>query len=301
MTDKFGLTRGRRGPRGFPGEDALQFHLWFPESLFKLFQASATCLFYFNSGTDGILFDESGKKPIGLKNRSEFGENNAICSRGVVKPTTSSGKTFSLNLSTDNCFEIPKLTSALKPSSVFVVAFSFKLKKPIKDELSYYIFSNANSTRAVTLRKNWLDIAGCFRGSPQLVYKKTAWNYMLIQYSRVSEEGAADRCFFILNGRKGFFEPVVYENDSQGLYIGHKIKKCANIELNYFMVHSRRFEKSVSNEYTLPEVISTLLLKDMKSRLHTFEKEEENEEEEFEDGDIYGYNSRSRLLVEENF
>ena len=36
--NKFGFVRGKRGPRGFPGEDALKLHLWFPESILELLE-----------------------------------------------------------------------------------------------------------------------------------------------------------------------------------------------------------------------------------------------------------------------
>ena len=266
--NKFGFVRGKRGPRGYPGEDALKLHLWFPESILKLFRESASCSYYFDNATDGILYDKSGKK-IGLKNQSES-EKNATCVRGETGSPVQTGKTYSLTLSKENCFLL-KLSSAIKKSSVLIVAFSFKLKKPITDNFSYYIFSNENSTRAVTLRSDRLDIAGCARGSPQLKYLTHSWNYMLIQYSRVSDEGSSDRCFFILNGRRGFFDPVVYENDARELYIGHRKKLCANIELNYFEAHSRHFNEPSGYDYILPETISTLLLKHMESRVLLFE------------------------------
>ena len=78
--DKFGYIRGRRGPPGPPGKDALQIDVWCSKSLLKQFQASATCSFYFDNETDGILYD-STKTAIGLKNRVAD-EKNAICLRG---------------------------------------------------------------------------------------------------------------------------------------------------------------------------------------------------------------------------
>ena len=267
--DKFGFIQGRRGPPGPAGKDALQLDVWCTKSVLQQFKASASCAFYFDTESDGIL-----DKKKGLKNRIDEGRYNAKTVRDLQTPVKT-GKSYSLPLSTKSCFEIPTLRSALKPSSVFIVAFSFKLTEAIKDGLSYYIFSNTNSTRAVTLRKDWLDIAGCERGSPQLKYKIDSWNYMLIQYSRVSEDGSSDRCFFILNGRRGFFEPKVYENDAVGLYIGHKLKKTANIELNYFQVHYVHESIHKTMGYVLPEIFSSLLLKDMKSRVHLFGEEDE--------------------------
>ena len=267
--DKFGYIRGRRGPPGPPGKDVLQFHEWCPKGVLEMFRSSATCCFYFDSKTDGIVYE--GKTAIGLKNRIDGGKN-AICLRGFNTPVQT-GKSFSIPLSTDTCFEISRIQSAIQPESVFIVAFSFRLIKPITDDLPYYIFSNTNSTRAVTLRKDWLDIAGCAKGSPQLKYLEKAWNYMIIQYSRVTTEGD-DRCFFILNGRRGSFEPTVFENDARELYIGHKIKTSANIELNYFEVHYKHFPEPLDG-YVLPETFSTLLWHDMQQRVRRFEEQED--------------------------
>ena len=214
VMDKFGFIRGRRGPPGPAGKDALQLDVWCSKSILQQFRMDASCCFYFDTRTDGILYDSTGKTPIGLKNRTGDDGQNAICLRGLKAPVPT-GKSFSIPLSTNTCFEISRLSSGLQQTSVFIVAFSFKLIKPITDDLSYYIFSNTTSTRAVTLRKDWLDIAGCAKGSPQLKYFKTGWNFMIIQYSRVTKEGSSDRCFFILNGRRGSFEPKVYENDAR--------------------------------------------------------------------------------------
>jgi hypothetical protein len=279
MVDVFGSLSRRQGkqgrlgpvgPTGPAGKDALQLDIWCPKFIAQQFRASATCCFYFDSEIDGILYDPK-KKPIGLKNRVNDEKNNAICVRALKTPVQT-GKSFSIPLSSDTCFEILKIQSALLPKTVFIVAFSFRLIEPITDELPYYIFSNTNSTRAVSLKKDWLDIAGCAKGSPQLTYQKKSWNYMIIQYSRVTSEGSADRCFFILNGRRGSFQPIVFENDAQELYIGHKIKKSANIELNYFQVHTKHLPQSISDDYVLPETFSDLLRDDMQRRVSKFEE-----------------------------
>ena len=101
---------------------------------------------------------------------------------------------------------------------------------------------------------------------------------MIIQYSRVTLEGSSDRCFFILNGRRGYFEPVVYKKEARELYIGHKLKKSANIELNYFEVHTKHF-RHPGNGYVLPETFSNMLQTDMQHRVLPKEEEEEEEEE----------------------
>ena len=91
---------------------------------------------------------------------------------------------------------------------------------------------------------------------------------MVIQYSRVTDQGSDDLCFFILNGRRGSFEPSVFQNDARELYIGHKVKKSANIELNFFEVHEKHFTQV--DRYVLPETFSTLLYKEMQARVSKF-------------------------------
>ena len=86
--DKFGYIRGRRGPRGRPGKDAVNLLNWYPASVLRMFRENEECTFYFCTATDGILYDKDGK-PIGLKDR--FGEfksefTNAICLQNFLKP-----------------------------------------------------------------------------------------------------------------------------------------------------------------------------------------------------------------------
>ena len=260
--DKFGFIRGRRGPPGPPGKDALALDVWCTRALLLQFQTSATCLFYFNTETDGVLSEKKG-----LKDRNNDEKKNAIVIRGFNTPVKTKTGSYSLPLDVDSCYEIRHQRSAIKASSVFIVAFSFRLRAPIKDEFPYYIFSNTTSSRAVTLRKDWLDIAGCAKGSPQLKYVKDDWNTMIIQYSRMTTGGENDLCFFMLNGKRGSFQPIVYENNAHELYIGHKVKKTARIELNYFQVCERHF-KNDGDRYLLPETFSTLLNEELQARVY---------------------------------
>ena len=73
-----------------------------------------------------------------LKNRVGD-EKNAICLRGFNTPVKTN-KSYSIPLSVNSCYEITNISSALRPKTVFIVAFSFKLVTAIKDEMSYYIF-----------------------------------------------------------------------------------------------------------------------------------------------------------------
>ena len=83
MVDKFGgYRRGRPGPPGPSGKNAIQLHEWCPKSLIEMFRKDEECTFYFDTETDGILYKDG--KPIGLKDR--FGGKNAICLQNFYKP-----------------------------------------------------------------------------------------------------------------------------------------------------------------------------------------------------------------------
>ena len=62
--DKFGYIKGRRGPRGPPGQDAVNIFTWFALSALRMFRENSACTFYFNTVDDGIL--KKDEKPIGL-------------------------------------------------------------------------------------------------------------------------------------------------------------------------------------------------------------------------------------------
>ena len=73
--DKFGYIKGRRGPPGPAGKDALELNTWFPLSMVRMFREEEECTFYFDTETDGILYKDG--QPIGLKDCG--GRMNAIC------------------------------------------------------------------------------------------------------------------------------------------------------------------------------------------------------------------------------
>ena len=75
--DKFGYIRGRRGPRGPAGKDALDMVGWMPTALLEMFRKNTDASFYFQNVEDCIIYDKKGQ-PIGILNHgnSDF---NAIC------------------------------------------------------------------------------------------------------------------------------------------------------------------------------------------------------------------------------
>ena len=114
----------------------------------------------------------------------------------------------------DTVYRISHIPTGLDQSSFFIIAFSFRLwSEPVE---SQYIFTNNSGTRAVSLNKDFLDIWGS-KASPQLIYNNNTWNIMLVQYSHIGKE--AGRCFFVLNGKRGFFDGEVYDMSDHDIYI----------------------------------------------------------------------------------
>ena len=80
--DKFGYIRGKRGPPGPRGKDAVELHTWCPDAVLRMFRETEQCTYYFNTAEDGISKDEG---QFALKDR--FGKRNAICMQNFRKPT----------------------------------------------------------------------------------------------------------------------------------------------------------------------------------------------------------------------
>ena len=246
--DKFGYIKGRRGPRGPPGENALDFQSWLPKAMVKMFRESEQCTYYFDTETDGII-EDGGKHAL----KDRYGENHAVCIQNYQKPVKL-GKLGIYGLPLKNTkFKVPNIEDqGLTPESIFVIAFSFKILSPL-DEKPYYIFSNTRGNRAVSINNKQLDIWGA-TASPQLKYDMRGWNVMLLQYSRITRTGK-DKCFFILNGDLGTFEPKVYEEEFSDFYIGgtHE-QETAPIMLGSLEIYTKQFRDSIDN-YLLPKQI----------------------------------------------
>ena len=80
--DKFGYIRGKRGPPGPRGKDAVELHTWCPDAVLRMFRETEQCTYYFNTAEDGISKDEG---QFALKD--QFGKRNAICMQNFRKPT----------------------------------------------------------------------------------------------------------------------------------------------------------------------------------------------------------------------
>ena len=250
--DKFGYIRGRRGPAGPPGKDAFNLYAWCPKALLQLFRESESCTYFFNTADDGIL-----SKPEGLKDR--YGKNNAICLKNFEKPQKYEG-IFILPLR-GALYRVDKILQALTPPSIVVFAFTFKIVKALTGV--HYIFTNQEKTRGVYISDS-LNICGT---DPLLLeYYKDDWNRMVIQYSNFDFGG---RCFFMLNGRKGFFIKNDAEESDQTLFLGGHPdeKQSADVFISNFEVYSKAYKSETEPNYILPEEISTLIDGDYQDRI----------------------------------
>lgn len=252
--DKFGAyRRGARGPAGPAGRDALELHNWFPKGILRLFRESEACTFYFNTPKDGIFYEEG--KPKGLKDRG--GRRNAICIQNFINPMKI-GKLsprYGIRLN-ESLYKIAPIITAITPKSILFIALTFKVTTPTEE--NGFIFSNTSGTRAVTINKKALNISGS--KTPQdLTYNYRGWNTLMIQYSRVTEDGD-DQCFFVLNEQRGFFRPRKYDIPDEEIFIGGHPKKrdYANIVIGNFEVYNKEYTETPT-KYLVPEEIYNLI------------------------------------------
>ena len=256
--DKFGYIRGRRGPAGPRGKNAVELHTWCPIAMVKMFRENENCTYFFDTATDGII-EESGKPAL----KDRYGKNHAACIQNYQKPMKLRNGIYGLPLKNTK-FKVPNIDSqGLAEKSIFVVAFSFKVISPL-DTAPAYIFSNKSGNRAVSINNKQLDIWGA-TASPQLEYKERDWNVMLLQYSRITDAGK-DKCFFILNGKVGSFEPKVYAQEQEDFYIGGTLEqKTAPVMLASFETYSKEFFNPIE-DYLLPKQIYTPLMDYLEDR-----------------------------------
>ena len=254
MVDKFGgYRRGRPGPPGPPGKNAIDFQFWLPKPMVKMFRESEDCTYFFDTATDGVI-EEGGK--AGLKDR--YGKNHAVCIKNYQKPEKPEKLSiYGLPLRNTK-FKVPNIKDqGLSQKSIFVVAFSFKVISTLGKNPAY-IFSNKSGNRAVSINNKQLDIWGT-TASPQLEYDKRGWNVMLLQYSRMTDAGK-DKCFFILNGKVGSFEPKPYEEIEGDFYIGGSLEqKTAPVMIASFEIYSKIFDNP-TDDYLLPKQIYSPLV-----------------------------------------
>ena len=150
-----------------------------------------------------------------------------------------------------------------------MIAFAFK---PIStSNENDFIFTNGSGTRAVTISNQSLNIWG-IESPLDLEYNRDDWNRMILQYSRITDDGTDDKCFFILNGRRGFFKPRVHKHvkESELFLGGHPERKnFANVVIVNFEVYFKIFDDTPdsASSYIIPTEITELLNNDMEERI----------------------------------
>ena len=244
---------GESGPPGKKGKDAFELYKWCPSSMLRIFRENEACNFYFNTADDGIT--QKGWKGIGLKDH--LGKRNAICLQNFEKPIQVED-VYALPLK-GALYEIRQVQFGLYPSSIDIIALSFKVLPSVNGG---YIYSNKSNTRGVIVSKKSIGIVGT---SLQLDYQED-WNTLIIQYSCINEKEM--KCFYVLNGKKGTFTQKPYAGESDhNLLIGGKGKKYANVLLGNFEVYVKIFKSQAEKSYLLPDEIINLIRRDMETRL----------------------------------
>ena len=264
--DKFGYIRGKRGPPGPRGKDAVELHTWCPDAVLRMFRETEQCTYYFNTAEDGISKDEG---QFALKDR--FGKRNAICMQNFRKPVKIS-KVYGIPLM-DSLYKISDIQTATAGGSICFFAFTFKVSSKLTSE-SNHIFTNETGTRGVTISKKALNILGT--DPLELEYNYRNWNTMIIQYSNITEDSDG-KCFFVLNGKRGSFLP--HKNikvEAKEVYIGGNStgKSNANVVLLNFEVYWKPIDSLMSlplpSAYLVPNEIIQLVKDDMEDRFMGF-------------------------------
>ena len=258
--DKFGYIRGQRGPPGPRGKDAVPFYTWCPDAMLKMFRQSEKCTYYFNDVDSGILSNKEKRKRA---LRDQFGNNHALCLKNFQKPTQV-GKFYCLPLK-DTLYQIKDMETATAYQSICFIAFAFKVTTELSEEVT--IFTNKSETRGVTISKSSLNI---LETDPlKLKYEYRDWNTVIIQYSNT--ENNDGKCFFVVNGRRGFFIPHKTDLRDEEVYIGGNSKgeKSANVMLLNFELYWKPFDAEQQlepNDYLVPQEMIDLVCNDMDDR-----------------------------------
>ena len=263
--DKFGYVKGRRGPPGPKGKDAIELHTWCPDAVLRMFRESESCTFYFNTAEDGILKNEKGI--MALKDR--FGKNNAICLKKILKPIKV-GRFYGIPLK-DTLYKISDIQTATVPPSICYIAFAFRVTSQLSNE-NDYIFTNETGTRGVTISEKSLNFLGT--DPLDLHYNYKGWNTLVVQYSNITDNNDG-KCFFVLNGRQGFFLPHKnIEAIAKEVYIGgnFKGKNHASVLLVNFDLYWKIFDEPLTSSYLVPQEITQLINADMLDRLEKEKK-----------------------------
>ena len=256
--DKFGYIRGKRGPPRPKGKDAIPLYSWCPDAMLQMFRQSERCTYYFNDANSGILNNGKGKHAL----RDQFGNNHALCLKNFQEPTKVD-EFYGLPLK-DTLYQIKNFRTATIPPTICFIAFAFKVTTDLSEEVT--IFTNKTETNGVTISKSSLNILGT--DPLNLEYHYRGWNTVIIQYSNTKDTG---KCFFVLNGRRGFFIPHKIDLHDTEVYIGGNSKgeKCATVMLLNFELYWKAFRENQPepNDYLVPPEMVDLVCLDMDKRI----------------------------------
>ena len=211
----FGFRRIWRGATGAKGKDGLSIR-WFPESIARMFRENSICTYFFDTLTDGLVYDEKGAV-VGLKNRS--GSPMAKIMRnfqGLQRLKT--GK-YGVVLE-NTLFEIKNVELGVTSPTISAVCFTFKIETTSTE--SRFLFSNNDCSRALSLRKDRIQVwAEDQEPDLETEFETREWNTVFIQFS-----------YFNKNQRDSFIqvnddEPVNFvtngsEITEDSLWIGGK-------------------------------------------------------------------------------
>ena len=259
----FGDSRNVGVP-GRPGKDAFNIIKWAPHATRRLFRESESIYIYFDSLTDGLIFDKEKKKPVGLKNHGL--SNNAVFF-GKVFPEIRriEGGNYALNLQ-NSIFGIkPVRTGTVSPS---IVIFALSFKPLSESETPRILFSNEKGSRMVL---NYNKKIGTRQASIICIQNGTAskeifivngdWTCLLIQY--MVEDGKSF-CHYYVNYEHGIVESAAQPGDDHILYIGgHPTRgNPAHHALGSFEMYHR-----VGDTEQLSEEFQKCLIKDLLERI----------------------------------
>ena len=273
MINIFGNNRSV-GPPGPRGRNAFDLVRWANIAAVRMYRESELINFYFNTKTDGIIFDK--KQPVGLNNRGT-GQNAKFIGKDFPKVLEIKHGFYMLELK-HSIFKIESVRTATTSPSSVIIALTFKSLSFLKEPRT--LFSNENGTRAIEHRDKMIKdrrigILTIYSSGTkkEIFFDSTDWTALFIQYTCI--KGVVN-CDYILNERYGSLESGEEDKkEDYALYIGGHPRKLhpkdAHHAMGSFEMYYADFE---DGNYTLSEEFKTCIIKDISKRV---EEEEEKD------------------------
>ena len=204
-----------QGLRGADGRDGLSIR-WFPKSIARMFSENSRCSYYFNTLTDGII--KKGGEVVALRNRTGKIEGKVIKNyKGLEKLETGN---YALLLQ-NTLFEC-KNVDVFAFGSLCCICLSFKIEVEAELETSRFIFANNDTSRAVSVRKDKLEVwAGDQKPALTLQLELMEWNIVFIQFSQWTEFSRDSFAVVNFGKPEGFMTKGSLPTEDS-LYIGAK-------------------------------------------------------------------------------